>query len=1393
MAVVVSHAMRRYSSSPPGSSFPSHCLGGDNSFPEPWPQGEISESSLSRSMRYAEPWLYGSMRAPGGFFLTPALVLCSCSEYLSGTKRSSKKGPTICKKCKGTRLPLPTSETLRGAPKFGTVRCYPTGTSITTPSSTNRAGTARVSTHTRPTILPSADPYELMRRSRLSADNGTKFTIRSPSPSKTPPIKKTQVPKVPSTSGGRKSILECNINPYDLMSTDRDNSVKDSSITLVGGQRVRIRPPDVEQEYEEIKVQQQPVRQASQIPKLKTLSSSSTNNTSKGQTKLKEKESDCNRFKSILKKPTTFSDTDSSGGGPERSPSPASKSGSHFYLPLPMNTPRKKVQFLVENEFASQNDSNGPKDEVVETNDEINIYEELPHHEEAEFECRTHVLRRSVSEHFLQQPTRAVFHDTTALRSKPLRTDTRSYFETITDFRKLDGIASSNSDKIKGLPKKQFTENHQVSEEQIPKEEQFIENSPKVEEAVRIPDSPPDAKREEPVQEITVPQAAKDEEHKIDTKPKDDTPPTAPPRKRSNSKQPLPITVDVTPPKAKSEPDYLNKTVVQIRAPSTVHKIQIKNEFLDNNVQTVVISDNAQRKTSIMINGDDCYSTINVNDDIPMYQSSVVVKDMGTEQETRLNRSSSVYITGNFVSTELEPKVPTNGRTFTEISDEASELPTKDHFVIRTKSSSEDLKELLKDPVEAVKRNLVPHVCGKSDVLRRPNNRKLSNFTSNLLEDFGDKNMDNLIQDSLSKLKNYESDEDKDEYSDHNSSTPYELMDPGSDCYTDNSNRSSLTEEELNARTKFYEMLADSTIAEISEGEDHHYESIRHNSDPIYEEINPPPLPSNPPPSSIIDDLQLDKHFTTRSIFEGASKYDILSYLVDAKERGIVQEDAYNFGNSDVVVEDDAKDVSEQYRVSHISTVSDSSEDSSLVVTSADDKLPFQKSAEVERNDSGVGSETSKSSLSRYRTKSEPSLICEDCEIPVESQSEDEPLICRKCLKKRSERKEIITEIVETEEKYSRDLQIILEEFYQPMLVAGLLTPDQLSAIFLNVEELLENSQALAERLRDAVEIATEQGDEDLLTVNIGKLFLEAAPMLHAFETYCIRQGNASLLLASLEKEKELLRIFLRVSQMENTMLRRMNLNSFLMVPVQRVTKYPLLLSRLCKTTPTHHENRDQLKEAQHKIELHLNHMNSETKDVPSKLWRRIGSSSGRRASSEMDLVSIKLRKIAVDVLEWNHEEAKFALEGKLLFTQPTDNNWRKGRTIKLAPINALLVTNGKQMFSNKAEENGLTFPKNGIREAALLLVRDKNGRYSLLREPLYLDRCIIATDPAWNSYFEVQEVIGKDTFIFKAEDDDLTRQWYRQLQFHAQGLGGWRKRRNALANIMINGMGLRS
>ena len=128
---------------------------------------------------------------------------------------------------------------------------------------------------------------------------------------------------------------------------------------------------------------------------------------------------------------------------------------------------------------------------------------------------------------------------------------------------------------------------------------------------------------------------------------------------------------------------------------------------------------------------------------------------------------------------------------------------------------------------------------------------------------------------------------------------------------------------------------------------------------------------------------------------------------------------------------------------------------------------------------------------------------CDDCEVTL---TDDNETLCPKCVKRRGERKEIITEIVDTEIKYGKDLKIIVEEFYRPMIVAGLLAPDQLANIFLNVEELIQVNAKFTESLKDAIEIALDQGDEDMCTVSIGKLFLEASPMLGAFKSYCTRQ-----------------------------------------------------------------------------------------------------------------------------------------------------------------------------------------------------------------------------------------------------------------------------------------------
>ncbi len=609
------------------------------------------------------------------------------------------------------------------------------------------------------------------------------------------------------------------------------------------------------------------------------------------------------------------------------------------------------------------------------------------------------------------------------------------------------------------------------------------------------------------------------------------------------------------------------KTVVKVapliitRESPGVHRLEIKNDDHDDR-------QNESKKTNILISGDDCYSTINVNDDTPLYQSSVVVHDSCTSPAIRKSSSNTVSINVTTPQTPEEQMIYHNNqinsllnkncaRSIIPINDsptgnvtqriltnpnQTRTLITLDYSDRNGMQCDDDPKSenelvlLLRNPVEAVKRNLVPHVCGKigndpveDNLEKQSKSDKLAekllqtdstSLISKLLEDptlghlaegldyelvaklienslvrlkesrnsldmsgtKDEKDMNKLIETSLQKVKEERqkmeiqkpdaektTDDDnksnRDSMSSGNSfsSANYEPYDfegnDLSDCYQSCSSELTADEDGNMTRTKFYQMLVDATLSEIEIStnieDDHHYESIRLNGDPIYEEISdiPPPLPLCPPPN---DDLELEKK-NSKSMFEGASKYDILSYLVDAKERGLVPEDsyAYNFGNNaDVIIEEENDKVSGRLhnnrqnsdiscRISHISSNSDVSDEASLKQSAQ-----RKSSADVERNDSGVGSETSKTSRSKYQSlpgsilnKNSPIHLCEDCDGPVETQVTESgvmyaPLVCRKCGKKRAERKEIVTEIVETEEKYGRDLQIILEEFYQPMLVS---------------------------------------------------------------------------------------------------------------------------------------------------------------------------------------------------------------------------------------------------------------------------------------------------------------------------------------------------------------------
>ncbi len=97
---------------------------------------------------------------------------------------------------------------------------------------------------------------------------------------------------------------------------------------------------------------------------------------------------------------------------------------------------------------------------------------------------------------------------------------------------------------------------------------------------------------------------------------------------------------------------------------------------------------------------------------------------------------------------------------------------------------------------------------------------------------------------------------------------------------------------------------------------------------------------------------------------------------------------------------------------------------------------------------------------------------------------------------------------------------------------------------------------------------------------------------------------------------------------------------------------------------------------------------------------------------------------MALDVLQWTNksrDEVNFVLEGKLNFTPANSdmNNWKRW-TGKMTPVSGLLVTLGRDTLeppSSLHDEGAIQFPaETGVTEAALLLIREKNNRYSMIR-----------------------------------------------------------------------------
>ncbi|KAA0710802.1 Intersectin-2 EH domain and SH3 domain regulator of endocytosis 2 [Triplophysa tibetana] len=172
-----------------------------------------------------------------------------------------------------------------------------------------------------------------------------------------------------------------------------------------------------------------------------------------------------------------------------------------------------------------------------------------------------------------------------------------------------------------------------------------------------------------------------------------------------------------------------------------------------------------------------------------------------------------------------------------------------------------------------------------------------------------------------------------------------------------------------------------------------------------------------------------------------------------------------------------------------------------------------------------------------------------------------------------------IDELIETEEKYIEDLQLVLEVFHKPMSESGRLTEAEMNMIFFNWRELIQcNSKMLK-----ALKTRKKPGGEPVHM--IGDVLASELSHMQAYICFCSCQLNAAALLQQRTDQEPDFKTFMKKIATDYR-CKGMPLSSFLLKPMQRITRYPLHIKNMIESTPEGHVDHVQLQEALEKAEL---------------------------------------------------------------------------------------------------------------------------------------------------------------------------------------------------------------
>ncbi|XP_043963572.1 neuroepithelial cell-transforming gene 1 protein isoform X1 [Gambusia affinis] len=168
-------------------------------------------------------------------------------------------------------------------------------------------------------------------------------------------------------------------------------------------------------------------------------------------------------------------------------------------------------------------------------------------------------------------------------------------------------------------------------------------------------------------------------------------------------------------------------------------------------------------------------------------------------------------------------------------------------------------------------------------------------------------------------------------------------------------------------------------------------------------------------------------------------------------------------------------------------------------------------------------------------------------------------------------RQEAIFELSRGEHDLIEDLQLARKAYHDPMLKLSIMSEEELTHIFGNLDDYIPLHEDLLARLSKAT-------GSDGTVGQIGQIVISWLPRLNAYKEYCSNQLAAKALLDQKKQDRRVQDFLQRC--LESPFSRKLDLWSFLDIPRSRLVKYPLLLKEILRHTPPDHPDVGLLEEA---------------------------------------------------------------------------------------------------------------------------------------------------------------------------------------------------------------------